>query len=340
MGGGGDSRRWRLGWVGLVVDAIVDAGVDAGHERSWVMHCCRRPCRCMWTSWMSMALRRRVWVVPWVCVVSAHLVLLTSVMSSTVDLSCSTDLEEFWSVVITNHNTSKFFLKILPSLWRTGQVACINNNGRDRWVAPITNTLVISAVDIQWLWQVSIPHHPSSSLTPDDNSLPISPSVSNDTMHNHDPSPSVDESGPPPPSPSKFFLLLYTHSILTTTATPPPTVPPARMTSTTSTTHLPKCRRQLYAWSQKLLEHFTNEQWNLQILVSPPVLSHLKVTSPVVRQTGDIWSHSPHQWDITNLYPTGYLYYRWSNLLGGWALLLWCTSRYQAVSRVGSATQM
>ena len=32
MGGGGDSRRWRWGWVGLVVDAIVDTGVDAGRE--------------------------------------------------------------------------------------------------------------------------------------------------------------------------------------------------------------------------------------------------------------------------------------------------------------------
>ena len=32
-----------------------------------------------------------------------------------VDISCSTDLEEFRSVVICNHNTSKFFLEILSS---------------------------------------------------------------------------------------------------------------------------------------------------------------------------------------------------------------------------------
>ena len=36
-------------------------------------------------------------------------------VSNVVDVSCSTDLEEFRSVVITN-NTSKFFLKILSSL--------------------------------------------------------------------------------------------------------------------------------------------------------------------------------------------------------------------------------
>ena len=32
-----------------------------------------------------------------------------------VNLSCSTDFKEFRSVMITNHNTSKFFLEIPPS---------------------------------------------------------------------------------------------------------------------------------------------------------------------------------------------------------------------------------